>query len=562
MQQVTIPSAVERTGLAAAALLLSLTLGVAQAGDSGPRRHAEGQYDAGTATYSVAKGDDLIAIGKRFDVSVDALKAGNKLISDDIATGQRLIIATSAGGATPTETDASAAPTGPTTPALPKPPYIYGDAYEAGLAGFIYGMPLVLMDQTMRVLTHTASAGQYSAPMNQLSWMKTQVSPEFKNVVRVSLNGLWSFASVDLDQGPVVLTVPALQGRYYVAQVLDMWTNDFASIGTRTTGPGNFLIAGPGWDGKAPPDIKQTYRSTTRYAWILTQIQVTGPDDYPATNEIAAQQALTPLSAWDKPYTPPVYVPVETELNTADTPLAQVQSMSTQAFFQRLAALMVDNPPAPADKPMLEALKGIGVEPGMPFDIDALPPGVAPELERAIQEGWALLDTAILTMPTVNGWTNPQNLGAYGTDYPTRAVVAWLGLGALTADDAVYPTAFHDGAGALLDFAKRYVRRFEKDEMPPCKGPWSISIYQGNYYTTSPSNPANKFGVLSGDAFKYNADGSLDLYVQPSSPGADLEANWLPSPPGGPMNLSVRCYWPEDSIKDGAYKVPPLTLVD
>jgi hypothetical protein len=179
-----------------------------------------------------------------------------------------------------------------------------------------------------------------------------------------------------------------------------------------------------------------------------------------------------------------------------------------------------------------------------------------------VQDAWSLIETAILTMPTVNGWVNPQNLGAYGTDYATRAVVAWLGLGALTKEDALYPSAFKDGTGELLDFSKKYVMHFGKDRMLPCKGPWSISMYQGNYYTTSPFNPSRKFGVLSGDSFRHNPDGSLDLYVQPSSPGADLEANWLPSPPGGPMNLTIRCYWPEDSMLDGTYKVPPLTSVD
>ena len=60
---------------------------------------------------------------------------------------------------------------------------------------------------------------------------------------------------------------------------------------------------------------------------------------------------------------------------------------------------------------------------------------------------------------------------------------------------------------------------------------------------------------------KYNADGSLDIYLQRFSPGADKESNWLPIPPSGSFNLTVRSYQPEQSLLDGTYKLPPITQV-
>jgi LysM repeat protein len=77
----------------AQALLLGNRLVTAQAVDTGPRHHAQSQYDTLTATYVVVEGDDLIEIGKRFEVSVDELKARGKLTSDKIEVGQRLAIA-------------------------------------------------------------------------------------------------------------------------------------------------------------------------------------------------------------------------------------------------------------------------------------------------------------------------------------------------------------------------------------------------------------------------------------------------------------------------------------
>jgi hypothetical protein len=48
---------------------------------------------------------------------------------------------------------------------------------------------------------------------------------------------------------------------------------------------------------------------------------------------------------------------------------------------------------------------------------------------------------------------------------------------------------------------------------------------------------------------KKNADGSLTIYMQKDSPGADKESNWLPAP-DGPIYVAMRLYWPkEDALK-------------
>jgi hypothetical protein len=390
--------------------------------------------------------------------------------------------------------------------------------------------------------------------------MRTYASPDFKNVVRISLSALWTTAFVDLAKEPFVVSLPDTQGRYVVMQALNMWTDDFASAGTRTTGtgPGNFLIAGPRWKGRPPADIKETYRSSTRYAWILVQTQANGPEDFPEVIALTNQYKLTPLSAWGKPYTPPGRVPVDPTVATKVTPLQQVQRMNERTFFKQLAMLMKDNPPYAADAPMLGKLKKIGVEPGKDFDIGKLHPAMVDALGRVTRDIWPKIESGPMRMKTVNGWMNPLNLGAYGTDYDTRAVVAWLGLGALTAPDAVYPSAFLDGDGKPLDISQKYLMQFEKDQMLPCNAAWSIAIYQGNYYVR---NATNKYDVAPWMPLQYNADGSLDVYIQPESPGTGREANWLPSPPGGPMNLTIHCYWPKEAFLNGTYKVPPLRKV-
>ena len=59
------------------------------------------------------------------------------------------------------------------------------------------------------------------------------------------------------------------------------------------------------------------------------------------------------------------------------------------------------------------------------------------------------------------------------------------------------------------------------------------------------------------DAAKNNADGSLDLYFQHESPGADRQANWLPAPTGA-FNLALRLYAPNFDALTGKWTAPPV----
>ena len=159
------------------------------------------------------------------------------------------------------------------------------------------------------------------------------------------------------------------------------------------------------------------------------------------------------------------------------------------------------------------------------------------------------------SMKAPNGWNNMVNIARFGTDYKSRAFVAYLGLGAGIADDIVYPTAFVDANGEAIDGAYNYTMHFDKADLPATKnGVWSISAYRENFYER---NPINRYGLLPA-MVKYNPDGSLDVYLQAKSPGPDKESNWLPLPQSGMVNVTLRVYDPKDEAKSIEYKVPPL----
>ena len=435
-----------------------------------------------------------------------------------------------------------------------------GWAWLYGTEAYIYGFPIMMMDLTKDTSTAVSTSGEFTAPVNQFSVMTHYPDASFRAVVRTGLDTLFAVSWADLDKEPLVLSVPDTNGRYYVIALFDMWSNVFASIGKRTTGTGaaNFLIAGPGWQGTPPVDIKRVFQSPTRFVWVNGQMQANGPRDYEVVNKLQKQYKLTPLSSWGQPYNPPPEVPVAAGVDAKTPTIQQVQKMDAGIYFGRLAQLMKANPPAADDAPMVEKLKKLGIEPGKEFDITKIDPHTAKGLQRAMG-AFALLEKGVKKLHTVNGWiVMPKDMADYGTDYTTRAGIALVGLGAIQPVDIDYPTAFDDGDGKPFDGAKRYVLHFEKGQTPLTNVSWSLSMYdpQGFYVP----NPINRYNLAAWMPLKFNSDGSLDIYIQANSPGPDKETNWLPAPASGTFNLVVRNFWPKESVLDGTYKLPPVRV--
>ena len=428
-----------------------------------------------------------------------------------------------------------------------------------GAKAYVYAFPLVMMDLT-REAARAASVGEITAPPNQFSVMTHYPDASFRAVARTGLDTLFAVAWADLDEEPLVLSVPDTGGRYYVIALFDMWSNVFASIGKRTTGTAaaNFLIAGPGWRGTPPPDVTETYRSPTRYVWVNGQMQADGPQECVAVTELQRQYRLTPLSAWGEPWSPPAEVPVAPGADTPP-PLERVQKMDAGEFFGRFARLMEDNPPAPADGKMVKTLKAVGIEPGKDFDIASVDRHTAKGLQRAMGT-FGILQKALKKLKPENGWlVIPKNFADYGTDYKTRAGIALIGLGGIWRQDVVYPTAFKDGDGKPLDGANRYVLHLDEGQTPPANATWSVSMYDPQGYYVP--NTIDRYNVAPWMPLAYNDDGSLDMYIQAASPGEKKGSNWLPAPASGPFSLTVRIYWPTDAVLDGTYMLPPVRNV-
>lgn len=436
------------------------------------------------------------------------------------------------------------------------------ETIELAAAAYVYGYPLVIMDVTREVMTAVPRAQGSKAPINQILHLRAFPDYTFTDVVSPNADTLYSLAWLDLKREPQILSVPEMGKRYYLMQMLDAWTNVFASPGTRTTGNGkaDFAIVGPGWKGTLPAGTKEI-RSPTNLVWMIGRIQTNGASDYAAVHAIQDQYKLTPLSACYKAYTLPMDVPVPRCIDDKTPPVRQVAAMDAATFFGRLNALMKGNPPAAADASALARFARIGIAPGKPFDLQSMNPLVAKALERGVDAGQLEIagEAKKAHGEQVNGWdVLPANTANFGTDYTWRAVVALVGLGANLPADAVYPHAIADAGGRPLDGAHRYRIRFAKGQLPPVNGFWSLTMY--NAKQTFVENPIDRYAIGDRDPLVPDADGSVTIYVQAGSPGADRESNWLPAPPA-PFNLFMRLYWPKQPIIDGTWIAPPIERV-
>ncbi|MBB3018944.1 hypothetical protein FHR70_001998 [Microvirga lupini] len=445
------------------------------------------------------------------------------------------------------------------------------EAQDIAVEAYVYFYPLVTMDVTRKQLTNL-EPGKVPGrgPMNMFNNLPAYPSPDDKAVVRPNFDTLYSVAYLDLAKEPVVISVPDTGGRYYLLPMLDMWTDVFASPGWRTTGTqaGEFLVAPAGWR----PDLRDRFEefrlpagtqridAPTPYVWIIGRTKTDGPPDYDAVHRVQAGFKITPLSDWGKPPRAPD-VKIDPSVDMKTPPKEQVDTMPGVRYFAYAAELLKVNGPHVTDEPILARMKRIGIEAGKSIDVEKIDPVVRKALDAAPESAQKLMEWKIRTIARVaNGWSmNTDTMGVYGNYYLKRAIVAQLGLGANLPEDAIYPLNLGDADGRPLDGANRYTIHFEKGKAPPTAAFWSITLYDPDGFQVA--NTLNRFAVSSWMPFKYNADGSLDLYFQNESPGKDKEANWLPAPKG-PFNLTMRLYAPMPDALTGRWNPPPVTKLE
>jgi hypothetical protein len=431
-------------------------------------------------------------------------------------------------------------------------------AYALGMQAYIYGFPYIYMSEV-----RWGQVGQKVDPIlphaavNHFWNNQVMGGPESQAGGSPNNDTLYSIAWLDLSKEPVILSVPDLGDRYYTMEIASFDSDNFAYVGMRTTGTkaGNYAIVGPSWNGELPAGVQRLTPSRTPSAFILGRTLLRGPDDLPAIRAVMAQYKLTPLSFWSKPgETAPESYDVLKPFDRKTDPLADWKTMN---------ATMAANPPPSRHALLLNQFAQIGIGPGL--DVDKLDEATKRGLARAAIDGRNLLDAAIrqgARQKTVNGWNYPPpDMGRAGDkdDFLLRAALQSMwGIVANDPAEAIYLNTSTDPNGRQLSGANRYVMHFVKGGLPEVKAFWSITLYDAKHNLVA--NPIKRYAIGDRDKLKFNADGSLDIYIQNESPGTDKEPNWLPSP-SGEFNLVLRSYLPSAAIQEQRWTPPPVERV-
>jgi hypothetical protein len=433
-------------------------------------------------------------------------------------------------------------------------------AYTLGMQAYVYGFPYVYMSEMRwaEVAQKVDSELIPHAAVNHFWNSQVMGGPESQAGGSPNNDTLYSIAWLDLSKEPVILSVPDVGDRYYTAEIAGFDSDNFAYVGMRTTGTkaGNYAIVGPSWNGKLPEGVQQLTPSRTPSAFILGRTLLRGPDDLPAIRAVMAQYKLTPLSLWGKPDAQiPESYDVLKPFDRKTDPLAEWKTMN---------ATMAENPPPSRHELLLKQFAQIGIGPGL--DVDTLDEATKRGLARAAVDGRNLLDAAIrqgARQKNVNGWKYPPpDMGRAGDkdDFILRAALQSLwGIVANDPAEAIYLNTSTDPDGQQLTGDNRYVIHFPKGGLPQAKAFWSITLYDARHNLVA--NPIKRYAIGDRDKMKSNADGSLDIYIQNQSPGADKESNWLPAPTGE-FNLVMRSYLPGPDVQAQRWIPPPVQRVN
>jgi hypothetical protein len=428
---------------------------------------------------------------------------------------------------------------------------------------YIWGFPLVTMERQFNFVTSpNVPPGIGRGPANSVACSHDLVNASFTDVVNPNSDTLYCLAQIDLTNEPVVVVVPPISDRYNVFQFVDAYTNNYAYLGQRAGGTGGtYLIAGPEWNGQVPEGMTKIW-TPTNLAWLVNRILVKGPADVPNVNAIQDKIIIKSLSVFQGNTTTSSQ-PAATQVNASkEVPIGPQPSLIAPTgieIFDEIGAAMIGNPLNPPDPVLVTKLASIGIGPGKVPSTEANDT-IKTALQFGITEGQKMIDARVANFGTVvNGWLANAQIGVYGTDYLFRAATTQWGLGANIGQEAYYPGAFTDGQGNPLSGNSSYIIHFNPGQTPPVDAFWSITMLNDNGLFVD--NPINRYSIGKyTEGLKNNTDGSLDIYLQKSSPGADKESNWLPSAEGA-FNMNFRMYLPQPQILNGTWQLPLVQKV-
>jgi len=449
-------------------------------------------------------------------------------------------------------------------PAFSRADVSSNEARAIAKEAYVYGFPIVDNYRILYSYFADPQSKEFKAPWNELHSEARVYTPQDTAIQTPNSDTPYSQLGVDLRAEPLVLTVPAVEaGRYYSLQFIDLYTFNYAYVGSRATGneAGSYLLAGPGWQGETPPGIKKVIRSETEIGLVLYRTQLLGPDDLDKVRAIQAGYKVQPLSSFLG--TPP---PPPAAKLTLIPPLTPEKQRNSVEFFRILDFALRFCPVHPSEQEMRARFAKLGIDGKGTFE----PGKLKMETGTAMRAGMADAWQAFLDYKKDELDTGKRSSGdAFGTRkflegrYIDRMAGTVLGIYGNSKEEAMYPVYFGDSDGKKLDgTTNKYELTFPAGQLPPVGAFWSVTMY------ASPSsllvaNPIDRYLINSTMLPDLEREkDALTIYIQNEAPGwGTPKSNWLPAPKGEFL-VVMRLYWPKQEALDGTWKAPPLKRVE
>ena len=429
-----------------------------------------------------------------------------------------------------------------------------GEATAIAREAIVFGYPMLFNYKTVWEQTQDQFSSSYIGGFNRYRHYTRSYTSADTDIVTPNNDSPYSWAWFDLRREPVVLRVPTVgDDRYYVVQMFDLFTFNFAYVGVRATGfaGGDYLIAGPGWDGETPEGIAAVLRTETQLAGTLTRTALFGAEDMPNVRAIQHGYSIQPLSEFAGLRPPPPTPPIE-------FPEWNEERALSAGFIGYLNFLLGLVEPHPSEAALYERFARIGIGAGNDWRPEDQQPEILAAIEAGAKQGLADIDAKAATTTSSLGLFGSRE--QLGSDYLTRAVAAQMGIYGQVAEEAVYGGTRLDADGEQLVGSKTYTLRFSKPALPEARFFWSITLYELPSRLLA-ANPIDRYSI--GDrtpGIRYADDGSLEIALQATEPDDPVRrANWLPTPADGhPFTIIYRIYGPGENARSGTWTLPPI----
>lgn len=407
-----------------------------------------------------------------------------------------------------------------------------GSLADAAREAWLYTVPLVEVANVRRRILA-------KGPANAFIHNRDLTNARTQRVTSPNNDTLYSHGLLDLRAGPAVLTLPRTGERYFSVQLVDMYTNNIAVLGTRTTGGegGRFIVAGP--TGDAPAGA---IRAPSDWVFILARTLVDGEADLAGAR--AVQDGLRIEGSNGPALT--IAVPAR------DAPFAD--------YFGQVGALIAESPPPPTDDALFDRLAPFGLS-RTGFRPRVFGTEEVMQIEAGLKSARAFAGQSQLGKLVVDGWAYPPwNLGRFEQDYGFRAQIAVSGLFALPLEEALYARSVGDGPDGLFH-GDAYQVHFAADALPPVDAFWSMTLYEatadGQFFFAPNADDRYAIGNRTKGLVR-GSDGSLDIWISRTPPSGAGRSNWLSAPLDKPFILSMRAYRPQAPLLNGTYHFPAV----